>query len=156
MAKTECASNNTIERVKQLLNENRTDEALQMATRSREQSPAMQNVRAVCLMRTGLAKEALAILTPMVFLHGSVAISHDAPLQAKINYATALLLTGNVAGCLVALREMQDEAHESLQQLRQGVAAWKKGQGFWRRLGMAVGITPFDAVVQLDYAPGAI
>ena len=154
MAKSESPSNSVIDQVKNLLNDNRPDEAMKMLSRSRDTSTAIQNARAVCLMRLGQAEDALRILNSLVFPHGGITINPDAPLQVKINYATALLMSGNLAGCLSALGELRDETHPSVERLRQAIAGWRKSQSWWRRFSMAVGMHPFDVKIPLAFPPG--
>jgi len=124
--------------------------------RNRDASTVTQNARAVCLMRLGQFEDALRILNSLAFPHGGVTMSPDAPLQVKVNHATALLLSGNVAGCLATLGELREEMHPSVERLRQAIFVWRRSQGLWRRLAMGVGVYPFDAHVPLDFPPGEL
>ncbi len=154
MAKSESPSNSIIDQVKNLLNDNRPDEAIKILSRNRDTSTAIQNARAACLMRLGQAEDALRILNSLIFPHGGVSINPDAPLRVKVNYATALLLSGNLAGCLAALGELRGETHPSVERLRQAIASWRKSQDFWCRFSMAIGMHPFNVKVPLDFPPG--
>jgi Flp pilus assembly protein TadD len=156
MAKSESQSASPLDQVKQLLAENRLDEAQKVLGRMHDTSVSALNVRAVCLMRSGRADEALRILNPLVFPHGGMMVDPAAPIQVKVNYATALLLSGNLPGCTSALAELRDEKAPSVEKLRQAIARWRKSQGLLRRLTMALGMEPYNAKVTLDYPPGDI
>lgn len=147
---------NLLNQVKKLLDENHPDEALRLLARSRDTAPLLQNARAVCLMRMDQADDALRLLTPLVFPRGGMAISHDVPLATKVNYITAMLLKGNLAGCSTVLGELRDEKSPAVERLRKALDDWKKSQGLGRRFLMLMGAYPFNARVPLTFLPGEI
>lgn len=145
-----------VDQAKTLLNDNQPEEALKILNRSRDVARPIQTLRSVCLMRTGQIEDALRILESLAFPRGGVCIDPDAPLQLKVNYATAQVLSGNLAGCLATLDEIHEQHHPAVERLREAIAAWRKSQGVWRRLALAVGLLPYDVRVSLDFPPGEL
>lgn len=58
----------------------------------------------------------------------------DAPLVFKTNFATALLASNNMAGCLSVLHEIKNEEDPTVKRLRAAIAQWKQGLSFWQKL----------------------
>ncbi len=152
---TTAPSADLIKRANNLLEERLADEAFELLREVRDDSTAVQNARAVCLMRLGRAGEAARILSGLLFRPGTVAARPDAPRKLKLNYATCMLLTGNVAGALAMLDQVEGES-PSADRLRAAIRAWRKGRPIWSRLAMGLGILPYDTPVPLDFPPGEL
>src|SRR5262249_577514 len=71
----------------------------------------------------------------------------------KTNYATALLLSGNIAGGLRALDEVRDEQCPAVGRLREAVRRWERNLTFWQRVNWWLGGEP-DRPLTLDFPPG--
>ncbi len=156
MAKSASPSFGVLEQVKQLLADNRPEEAHGLLGRVRDTSAPVVNARAVCLLRLGRPQEAARILGPLAYSNGGMMPNLEALLSVRVNYATALLLSGNISGCQGALRDLFREEHPSIDRLRGALAKWRKSQGLWRRLLMAVGVEPYGARVVPDSPPGEL
>lgn len=115
----------------------------------------LKNARGVCLLRMGRHVEALQFFRGMLLRAGCVIIRPDLPTYLKGNYATALLMAGQVEGCLQTLTAADDERSPIVIRLRQCLRAWEKrltlGQWFGWKFGT---FSPGPGAVPLDFLPG--
>jgi hypothetical protein len=137
---------NVLGKVKQLLDEQRSEKALEVITRSRLSSPWITNARGVCALRLGNAKQASGIFQGLVG-HLGVMLKPDTPLVFKTNFATALLASNNTAGCLSVLHEIGKEQNPTVQRLRTAIREWKQGLSFWQKFKWYTGDYPEKPVV---------
>ena len=142
-----------LDRVRQLLDEGRPDQALETIQRSGQRSRDVENARGVCLLRLGKCDQAFALFRDLVFPAGSFSIDPQTPIVFRTNYATALLLTGNVMVGQSILAQIEDKQHPAVVKLRSAIKQWKKSLGLFRRLLVPVGIYP-DRPVTMDFPPG--
>lgn len=91
------------------------------------------------------------MLRPHVVTHHN--LLKESSNVMRINFATALLLDGNLSGCLLILDEMDAEKDPAVQQLRAAINNWRRGLSIWQKLMLFCGDKP-KAPVQLDYLPG--
>ncbi len=129
-------------KVAKLLQEGRPEKALEAIHHSRLKSPQVTNAIAVCQLRVGEPKRAAHLLHGLVAASTGVTLRYDVPQVYKTNYALALLLSGNVAGCLGVLAEIGDEQAPAVARLRAAVDQWKKGLSFWERMRWHLGDQP--------------
>ena len=141
-------------KVKQLLDEQCPEKALEIITRSRLSSPWITNATGVCALRLGNTKQASGIFQGLVG-HLGVMLKPDAPLVFKTNFATALLASNNMAGCLSVLHEIGKEENPTVQRLRAAIREWKQGLSFWQKLKWYTGDFPEKPVV-LGFPPGEL
>jgi len=141
-------------KVKQLLDEQCPDKALDVITRSRLSSPWITNATGVCAMRIGNAKSASGVFQGLVG-HLGVMLKPDAPLVFKTNFATALLASNNMAGCLSVLHEIGQEDNPTVKRLRAGIERWKQTLSFWQKLKWYTGDIPTKPIV-LDFPLGEL
>ncbi len=92
------------------------------------------NARGVCLMRLGRARSPIGVYQQLVLHPGSINLRLDVPPVLVTNFATALLLEGNVTGCSVILRELGDDVHPAVVRLRAAIDRWRSQLGWWERL----------------------
>lgn len=144
----------TMQNVRSLLQQGKPEQALNVVNSARLTSPEMDNARGVCLMRMGNLEQATQHFRHLVFRSG-VGLAPDAPADYKVNYATALLLSGNLPGCNTVLNEVYEKAHPGMQQLKAAIRRWKQSLSFGQRLTMLIGVQP-STPVTLDYAPGIV
>lgn len=144
-------------RTRELLAIGRTAEAqASLPPRSSEptrRDPAVENARAVCLMRGGDPEGALEILRELVLEEDSVIVSGTVPRARVINLATALLLCGNVEGCAFALDDVEDD-EPAKAPLVAAIRAWEGGLSRWQRLRRALGSSLPGP--RLDFPPGVV
>lgn len=141
------------DKVQDLLDSGRTTEALLMLTRRNDRSPDSINARGVCLMRLGRAEEAALLLRPLVFLKDSFCADPDARPEYITNFATALLLTGNISGAREAMRLLGETETPARTRLRDAIARWRKSLGILSRLGLLLGVVP-NTPVTLNFPAG--
>ena len=147
---------NLLIQVRELLDEQHVAEALTVLNRIQGDSIDVQNARAVCLMRLGRPAEAGHILKRLVFRQGTIAIRNDVPDNTKLNYVAAMLMVGNVDSATSMLSEI-DNGLSMAHRLQDAIQAWKKKLPFWSRLGVRLGILPYDGrPVPLNFVPGEI
>ncbi|MBN1346903.1 MAG: tetratricopeptide repeat protein [Phycisphaerae bacterium] len=137
-----------------LLDTGHPQEALVILKGVESKSPELQNAYGVCLMRLGQLDKALTLFQTLVFRNGGVVIPHDVPAVMKTNLATALLLTGNVGGCLEILAEVDDENHPAVVRLRSAIKKWKRTLTFVRRFLLYVLGSSQSGSVAIDFPPG--
>ncbi len=140
-------------KVRELLDTGRPEEALLLLLRHGNGSPDAINARGVCLMRLGRPKESISLLRPLVFLKDSFCADPDARPQFITNFATALLLDGNMSGAREALKLLGPTQTPASQRLTGAIAHWRRGLGLLARLGLCLGLAP-DRPMELDFPPG--
>src|SRR5690349_864375 len=113
-----------IERVDRLLREGEPRKALDLLARSKEGSPWSVNATGVCLLRLGDAPRAIELFRHLVLAPGGLVLKSDVPTAFKVNFATALLLDGNLTGCTSVLGEIREEQHPAVQKLRAAIRRW--------------------------------
>jgi hypothetical protein len=102
-----------------------------------------------------------AAVSPRALLESSDDTGHSVPLprqiadltDSSVNYATALLLAGEIRGCLGVLAGINDDQNPSVVRLRVAVKNWKRSLGFVTRLRWVFGET-IDDPVPFDGVPG--
>lgn len=146
----------TMHQVRQLLESGNVEEAKDLLLYQSSRPPQLQNALGVCWMRMGETEKAVELYRGMVLSGGGVCFRPDALPRAMTNYATALLLSGNVAGCLSALQENNSGSSAEAARLREAVAKWKRSLGAFRRLMVALSGPPLDTRIPLDFPPGDI
>jgi hypothetical protein len=140
-------------KVQKLLEEGQPAAALEQVARSRLRSPWLTNALGVCQLRLGNAKVAVDTFRGLVLASGGLVLREDVPAVFKVNFATALLADGNLAGGLRALDEVGDEGHPGVREIRDAVRRWQGGMTFWQRLWWSVGGQPPRPLL-LDFTLG--
>jgi Flp pilus assembly protein TadD len=146
--------NVVLERVRALLNEGKTDEAVEALRRVNAKPPMLENARGVCLLRLGKVPEALRIFRGLMYPQGNVAYAPDAPPSLKVNFATALLLTGDVIDGLAVLKEV-NAAHPAAGRVWNAYRRWRKTLNPINRLLALVGLPPARPVA-MDFPVGEL
>ncbi|MCG3180050.1 MAG: hypothetical protein BIFFINMI_02404 [Phycisphaerae bacterium] len=137
-----------------LLERNHPEQALARLSKARGAEPAVENARGVCLMRLGRVDEALELYRRLLYPRGGLQIAPGASPKVLANFATALMLTGNLSGCVETL-DAADAADPAVVRVRQAVATWRKSLGVVRRLLAKLGLAP-GRPTRLEFPPGAI
>lgn len=148
-------SSSLLVRVAALLDADQPRQALDLLNRSKQQGDEVLNAQAVCQLRLGKFEQAMELLRGRVIASSSVCLRGDVPPPLAVNFATALLLMGNVPGCQSALFEIEDQQHSGVQQLQAAVRNWRKGLSFWEKVRLWLGDVP-KRPITLDYAPGVL
>ena len=143
-----------LDRARNLLQQGKPQEALDAINSAGLATQPADNLRGVCLLRIGMVEQAGKVFHRLVF-RSNAGMSPDTPPAYKINYATSLLLAGNLPGCNTVLNEVYDRGHPGLAQLRQAVRNWKRSLPLLQRLTLLVGVQPSKPVA-LDFPPGVL
>ncbi len=142
-------------RVQDLLAINKPQEALEVIAKSRLESPAAKNARAVCLLRMDQVQPATAILRELLFPRDSISPSPDVPAIFYTNYVTAMLMQGNLTAATGILAQVPDKKHPAVLRLRETLQQWRGTLGIgWRMLSF-LGFYP-ERPVDLEFPPGDI
>lgn len=141
-----------LEQVRALLEQGHCAKALELL-RSKDRSPWAENARAVCLMRLGQPQQAVSIYRSLL-LRSDVLIREDAPAVFVVNFATALLLTGNIAGAISTLEEMPQKNDPGAGRLRKAIDRWRKSLSIVERLRFFFSDELANRPVRLDFEPG--
>ncbi|HNQ23192.1 MAG TPA: hypothetical protein PKK06_08875 [Phycisphaerae bacterium] len=149
-------ANGMLNQVRALLDAGQAREALELVERVRAPSAPLRNARGVCLMRLGEFDKAVEAYREFMLLDGGVCMRSDLPPVCKTNFATALLLTGNLPGCLATLSEVEDQQDAQVMKIRAALADWKRRLSWWRRLLYAVDALPATQRVTLPFPPGDV
>lgn len=128
--------------------------ALDVLARIKVHSPWTTNAVAVCLLRQGKADRAVGLFRNLV-LSGSLFLRQDVPTAWKTNFATALLMTDNLFGCIQVLRDIQGENHPSVQRLRGAIRRWHSELSMGEKFQWFLGGQPARRV-ELDFPPGEL
>lgn len=140
--------------VRDLLEQNKPGEAIELIKQYGSKNEAIRNAYGVCLMRIGEHGKALEVYRGLCISQG-VCLRPDAPVVHLVNYATALLLLQNVAGCIDILRQIPASSHPGATRVQSAIDRWRKSLSFWQRLGLLCGVEPGTAI-QLNYPPGVL
>lgn len=139
-------------RVGKVLQEQGAKPALDLVNRTKLASPWVRNAIGVCQLRLGLTDAAVSTFRSMV-VSDNLMIRPDALCVCRINYAIALLLAGNMGGCLNLLSELDDVKHPGVEKLRAALDRWKTALSFWQKIQWAIG-NEVNEPVKLDFPPG--
>ena len=131
-------SSDVLELVRARLNEGKPREALDLLRRYGISSEELRNAYGVCLMRTGELAKAVEAYRDLVIDRSGVCLKPEAPAVFKTNFATALLLTNNVSGCLSVLKEVGPAQHPAVIRLRAAIARWRCSLGWRQRIAFAL------------------
>jgi hypothetical protein len=142
-----------LEQVKALVAEDKAQKAVDLIIASRSSAPWLTNALGVCLLRLGNAPRAVEVLRSLAVAGTHLALRSDVPAVFKTNFATALLLADNLAGCHDVLRELKDDQHPAVHKLREAFAKWQQSLSLWQKLQWWTGGHPSKHPT-LDFPPG--
>jgi hypothetical protein len=143
-----------LDQVEKLLQAGQPKQALDLLARSKVHLPWSTNATGVCLLRLGQADRAVELFRNLV-LSGSLFLRPDVPTAWKVNFATALLMADNLAGCVRLLAEIEEEDHPGVQRLRAALQSWHNRLSVWEKVRWFLGEQPARRV-ELDFLPGEL
>ena len=154
MSKSNLGSTHEVlARVQSLLHEGQPNKAIELLSRCRMGNPELSNAYEFCLLRAGELDKAVDVYQGLC-LNGSVCFKPGSSTLHLVNYATALLLKGNVSGCLAALHRAPDPSHPAAQRLLDAIQRWQRSLGWVQRLRMALASYRPAKPVELGFEPG--
>lgn len=142
------------DQIEKYLHASQPKKALDVLAQNKAYSAWSTNAVAVCLLRVGKADHAVQLLRNLV-LSGSVLLRPDVPTAWKVNFATALLMTDNLFGCIQVLRDIRDEHHPGVQRLRGAIRCWHRELTMAEKFLWFLGGQPARRV-ELDFLPGEL
>ncbi len=141
-----------IDRVRELLEQNRSQDALDLIEHVGQNTPAMKNAHGVCLLRLGRVEEAISVLRENAF-QGHICIPSDAPAVYKANFATAMLMANHKDGAIDLINELADKHTPEVAELKAAIDRWEKSLPLVRRILFKIGIYP-STPMPIDFVPG--
>lgn len=145
-----------LQHIRELLDQDRPDEALNIVTRSGDDSPEMNNARGVCLLRLGRLDEAVKVLQDITCQGVAAGMSHHAPSLFQVNFAIAMLRANREKGGALLISDwLNGNEHPEAARLKAAVRQWKKSIGPLGRLRCRLGAYPATPV-PLDERAGAV
>jgi hypothetical protein len=130
-------------------------QAIELLPKQATTDPWIENARGVCLMRLGQHEAAIALFRGLVLHEGSMFLRQDRPTGFATNFATALLLGGNLRGCISVLHDLNAVGDATSARLEHLIERWKRSLGWWERLRFS-SYGMVARPVELDHAPGQI
>ncbi len=144
-----------LQHIRELLDHDRPNEALNFITRSGSDSPEMENARGVCLLRLGRVDEAIAVLRDVTYQDLPV-VPHDAPALFQVNFAIAMLRANHDKGAALMISDrLKGSEHPEAARLKAAVRQWKESLGPLGRFRCRLGLYPAKPV-PLDEHAGAV
>lgn len=124
--------------VKQLLDQDKPDEARKLLSGSR--SPEETNALGVCLLRLGKAQEAIQLFRNLVLPGGGVVTSMEVPACYRLNFASALLADGNYEGFHSFLMDVPPADHAEAKRLHDAHTQWLQSISLGRKVLWRLGL----------------
>jgi hypothetical protein len=138
--------------VRQLLDQGRPQEALNLLKHLGQNGASSKNVQSVCLLRLGKIHEAISILSDITF-QGNICIPPETPVVFQTNFATAMLMANNKEAAISVVEHLDDKQHPTVVKVRNAITTWKKGLNLFQRVLCKLGIYPGKAI-PVDFVPG--
>ncbi|MEW4565225.1 hypothetical protein AB1K70_22060 [Bremerella sp. JC770] len=149
-------SSSLLVRVNRLIQDGQYGQALNLVHAS-GRDLTLKNAKGVCLLRLGKYDEAVSVYREIVFKQGCVWVRPEIPTIYKVNFATALLLAGQIEGGLSVLGQAMDEGHPGVVRLRQSIRRWKQSFTLWQRImWLFGGMNDAKSPLELDFLPGIL
>ncbi|MFG0243399.1 MAG: hypothetical protein ACF8R9_11505 [Phycisphaerales bacterium JB054] len=129
------------------------DDALKLLKSANGADPVLMNAAGVCHLRAGRPDRAVEVFRRLCVGEG-IGIRPDANQLHVANFATALLLSGNLNACRHHLR-LVDPRHPVAAQVSGAIAGWEASLGGWQRLLRRVGMYEPKRPLELGSPPGS-
>lgn len=154
MNKSECRNREQVlQEVRALVERGLPDQALNLIKATDAIDPVMMNAAGVCHLRAGRPTKAIEVFHRLCVGDGIGLRPGVSPLHVA-NFATALLLVGNLHGCRHHLRHVE-QSHPVAVQLQSAIAEWERSLRGWQRLLLPLGMCDPKRPIDLDSPPGA-
>lgn len=138
---------NSLEHIKNLIKENKVQEAVDILNHCSDSSLWFQNAKAVCYMRMNLIKEAADLLRVMVYPGKAIVPSEHTPEMIKLNLAEAMMLSGNIAGAAAIINDCYEQS-EQKEKLDNTIKNWKKKLPLWKKIDILFGTLPYNTPIE--------
>lgn len=124
--------------VRQHLASGDPQKALDVIKRSKLKSHWLTNAVGVCRIRLGDAASAVELFRGLVVKQG-ILLRDDVPTKFKLNFAAALLASGNADGFLAVLSEIREAGDQSVVKYKDAYTRWRASLSPWDRIKGLVG-----------------
>ncbi len=141
--------------VQRLLDEGKPHDALSVLNRCSVDTNATRNARAVCLMRMKAPEVAVDILRVLVETPNKVSFLGSIPATARLNLATALLMTGDVSAASSLLVETHQDEEPVVARLREVIAREERTPTLWQRVKWCLGWNT-RRPTRIEFPPGQL
>lgn len=149
-----AAVDEVLDQVKQFLDSGQPGKAIKKLGRANRAPTWLTNAGAACRLRLGNAQVAMETMRALV-MQGRIHLRNDAPPAFKLNFAVALLATGNLDGFLSVLNEVDDAEYPAARKYREAYRHWKANRRLVEKIKMIFGGSlthPFA----LEFPPGEL
>jgi WD40 repeat protein len=136
--------------VRQKLTINQPSQALSLLETISDKGSYEYNAIAVCHLRLGNYQRAIDVLRNIIFVANSISMRNDVPTLCKVNFATALLMQGNIDGCENMLASLEQYQHPIAIRLKAAITKWQNSLSFWEKIGLRRSV----GKPVIDFAPG--
>ncbi|MFH1716007.1 MAG: hypothetical protein ABIF19_01540 [Planctomycetota bacterium] len=140
------------DRVRELLEQDRPQDALNLIEHVGQNTPAMKNAQGVCLLRLGRIEDAICVLREIAF-QGHVCIPSDTPAVYQANFATAMLMANHKDGAIDLIKQLDAKRCPAVAELKAAIDRWEKSMPLVRRLLFKIGIYP-STPMPIDFVLG--
>jgi|GEM_PF-2881967 len=130
------------------------DEALKLLKSANGADPVLLNAAGVCHLRAGRPDRAVEVFRRLCVGEG-IGMRPDVSQLHAANFATALLLSGNLNACRHHLRFVEP-SHPVAVQVGAAIAKWERSLGRWRQLMLRLGLWDPKRPIELDSPAGVI
>lgn len=144
-----------VDEVRRLLDMDHARQAFDLINARGSGEDVVRNARAVCCLRMGNYEQGLRLLRELVVHRGRVDLREDVPVYFKVNYATALLASGNLSGGEGVLWELAGRPHPRIAELQSAVQSTVKSLSWGRWLLWKCGYQ-LEQPVEIGFPPGVL
>jgi hypothetical protein len=128
--------------------------AVGIVSRIRKVDARARNLEAVCRLRLGKPDEALDLLRPLLFPHDGFTPDESIPAAWIVNFATGLLLRGDVRASIEALHWVKDPRNPGANRLRAAIDDWRRSLTLRQRFVWWLGGSARP--IRLSFEPGEL
>jgi len=154
MSSTHTLPEEVLINIRELLNTDQAEKALQLIHRTGSQLPEMKNAQGVCLLRLGRIEGAIDVLRELVF-QKQLCIPENTPPLYQANYATALLLKHYNQMAIEIIKSLPNSDHPYIGQLVQAIHQWQQSLPLHQWFRCLVKLYP-PTPVTLKFQPGQV
>jgi len=138
-----------LDKVTELADSGRANEALALLTNFDLQSPELLNATGVCLMRCERYDDAIRVFRSYQMAAGGIRTRDDLPNHHRCNFALALGLSARVGGMSDVLNEIGNPDDADVVRTRAILNRWTASLSWTGRLGWWLGVAP-DVPLAVD------
>lgn len=151
-----ATASNPLTTVQQLLDAGKAQEAVAYLRKAGAGTLELTNALGVALMRAGDVARAVEIYRRLCIDSSGFVLKPNLSPLLKANYATALLLAHNAAGCRTLLKDIARTPEPYARQLAEAVERWRRAMSWWQRAMFYLYGSEPPHTITLDFPPGTL